>query len=120
MDIDTLATMFLDNPPSYLIPPEKPVLFPAQQVCLIKNDTVLQENIPNELVFGGKRVIIEHYFTGNFGMIDWCCFNYALPKQKNITTKGRTPNCPIKQNNIRWMKFIISTILAFDHNMWKD
>ena len=50
-------------PPGYLIPSEKPVLFPAQEVCLIKNDNVLQENIPNELVFGEKRDIIEHYFT---------------------------------------------------------
>ena len=89
--MDTLATKFLDNPPGYLIPSEKPVLFPAQEVCLIKNDNVLQENIPNELVFGEKRDIIEHYFTWNLRVtqqavpkIDWCCFNYVLPKQKKL------------------------------------
>ena len=88
--MDELASEFLKSPPEHLTPSNKPVLFPAQQVCIVKNDTPLQANIINELVFGEKQVIIEHYFHKHFGitkttinLVDWRCFNYVLPKQKN-------------------------------------
>ena len=87
--MDGLAAKFLDDPPAHLVPTEAPLLFPAQQVCIMKDIAALQANVPNEPIYGEKQVIIEHYFNKHFGitkntmeLIDWRCFNHVLPKQK--------------------------------------
>ena len=42
-----LATAFLDNPPDHLRPRDTPVIFPAQQVCIMQENQVLTADIPN-------------------------------------------------------------------------
>ena len=64
--MDNLASKFLEDPPFNLTPQPYPLLFPAQQVCIKQYGNVLSANVQNELIIGGKRALIRHYFHRHF------------------------------------------------------
>ena len=85
--MDELATSFLDNPSDHLRPRDTPMIFPAQQVCVMQENQVLTADIPNKLAFGEKKAIIRHYFQNHFEcsehglqLIDWRCFGFVMTR----------------------------------------